>query len=151
MPCGCLGLFTWSDFHEPIVLYKYGIAREVAMDDGWWARMQVTGKRNDQIGFTALEVKLSELIISRSFCFIHGEELMGRGRNGVGKGRFRSCSADASFVLLEQFTSELNGSTRHRIRYLDSVFIYLSQHPPQPALYNNTLIIHSRLSSTSST
>lgn len=38
--------FTWSYFHEAIVLNKYGITGEVPMDDGWYTGVQVTGKRN---------------------------------------------------------------------------------------------------------
>lgn len=38
-------VFTWSYFDEPIVLNKYGITGEIAVDDWRRTGMQVTGKK----------------------------------------------------------------------------------------------------------
>lgn len=47
-------VITWSDFDEPVVLYKYGITGQIAVDDGRWTGMQVTVKKTDWIHRTTL-------------------------------------------------------------------------------------------------
>lgn len=43
--------FTWSYFHESIVLDKYRVTGEIPMDDGRWTWMQVTEKQTTTFVF----------------------------------------------------------------------------------------------------